>query len=301
MAVTGIAPTYIANAGTGTGLGALGFIGNNGGSSSALQFTQDSNIRTVFSIFEGASFLLTDIQSNAYNFHRSEASGTDTDPTLGLWGNDASGNVTGGTTLVNGSTTYPDGASTSATNLGTGTLPNAYNLIAVETTGPVTADSFNADRNTIHSGDQSQAELIMYNTPLTSAQMVQVEAYLNAKWGLGIAGMPTFNTSNLLPVTTPVTIDAGATLDLNGASQQVASLSGSGLLTNTNASLPVTFTVAGSASTVFYGQITDSGAAGALSLNVAGPGMLTLAGDNTFYGATTISGGTLQLGTGAGL
>src|SRR5208283_2632462 len=58
-----IAPTYNANAGTGTGLPALSFTSapTSAATSEALQFPQDSNIRTVFSIFQGASFLLTDI------------------------------------------------------------------------------------------------------------------------------------------------------------------------------------------------------------------------------------------------
>jgi len=62
-------PTYVANAGTGTSLGAIYFAGNGGpASSGTLVFARDSGIRTVFSVFKGNSFLLTD--QNAYHFHR---------------------------------------------------------------------------------------------------------------------------------------------------------------------------------------------------------------------------------------
>ena len=62
-------PTFIANAGTGTGLGAISFLGNtNANDSQALSFSRDTNVRSVFSIFKGSSFLATD--SSNYSLHR---------------------------------------------------------------------------------------------------------------------------------------------------------------------------------------------------------------------------------------
>ena len=106
---------------------------------------------------------------------------------------------------------------------------------------------------------------------------------------------------NLLPITTALTISANGTLDLNGGTQQVASLSGYGTLTTSSTTWPAAFTVNGGSSTTFYGQITDSsssGAAGSLSLTMSGAGTLTLTGSNTYGGGTTISAGTLQIGNG---
>ena len=58
-----------------------------------------------------------------------------------------------------------------------------------------------------------------YSTFLSPTDLTAVEAYLTAKW-LGNGG-----SSNFLPIATPLTIAANAKLDLNGVSQQVASLS----------------------------------------------------------------------------
>ena len=93
----------------------------------------------------------------------------------------------------------------------------------------------------------------------------------------------------------------GATLDLNGASQQIASLndyvSGSqGTVTN-GAAVPATLTLAPSGGTaIFSGSISDG--SGGVSLVINGNGTQILAGLNTYSGATMISSGTLQVGNG---
>ena len=164
------APTYVANAGTESGLGAIYFAGNsNANNSAALGFTRDSSIRAVFAVFKGNSFLLTD--ASQYHFHRP----TDNDATSPLWAGYASGNITGGSTYVNG--TLVNGTSF---NMPT-TLHNGFNLVEVLTTGSVQADSFNKDR-TFHSGNQYQAEVILYDRVLSDAERQQVEAYLTSKW-----------------------------------------------------------------------------------------------------------------------
>ena len=85
--------------------------------------------------------------------------------------------------------------------------------------------------------------------------------------------------------------------DLNGNSQTVASLTSAndvingGNVTNTITSAnAATLTVNGSTSTTYRGTIT-----GAISLVKAGSSTLTLAGNNTYTGATTINAGTLQI------
>ena len=104
-----------------------------------------------------------------------------------------------------------------------------------------------------------------------------------------------------LPVTTPVAIAATSALDLNGFTQQVASLADSGSsggsIINSNASIPAVLTLnPASGSTTFSGVIGGGG--GAIGLAKRGAGTQILAGGNTYAGVTTINGGTLQLGDG---
>ena len=97
--------------------------------------------------------------------------------------------------------------------------------------------------------------------------------------------------TSVLPTTTDVSIAAGAVLDVNGVSQTIRSLSGpagSAVKLGNGGQL----TVSSSVSTSFAGSISGAGGAG---LTKGGSGMLTLSGDNTYCGATTITGGILRL------
>ncbi len=85
-----------------------------------------------------------------------------------------------------------------------------------------------------------------------------------------------------------VTISSGATLDLQGYNNRIASLAGAG-----SVSLGAGFLSAGNnnTSTTFSGIINGVG-----GLIKDGTGILTLTGVNTYTGATTINGGTLRFG-----
>ena len=137
------------------------------------------------------------------------------------------------------------------------------------------------------------AEIIMYDSGLSDAERQQVLDYLDFKW---------FGTGTVLPTATDVQIAGGATLDLNGWDQVIASLADSGgtggFVTNSSAeTLTFTLNPSGGAAT-FTGQIMDGGAGNAITLIKSGAGTQVLAGDNAFSGGTTISAGTLQLGAG---
>jgi fibronectin-binding autotransporter adhesin len=100
-----------------------------------------------------------------------------------------------------------------------------------------------------------------------------------------------------LPSGTAVGISAGATLDLAGNNQTVGSLSGAGMVSNSNPTTLSILTAGGdNSSQTFSGTLQDGG--GSLGLIVAGSGSLMLAGSNVYSGGTTVSGGTLQLGNG---
>ena len=102
-----------------------------------------------------------------------------------------------------------------------------------------------------------------------------------------VAALHQGRTVGPLPVTTDVTIANGATLDVNGVTQQIASLTG-----------PVGSSVTLGAGQLIVSPATGSRFAGTISgtggsLVKTGPGTLTLAGRNTYTGPTTVATGTL--------
>lgn len=95
---------------------------------------------------------------------------------------------------------------------------------------------------------------------------------------------------DLLPTTGRLTVDAGATLDLNGNHQTIAALAGAGTVTNAAVSGTVTLTANQDTSTTFAGALT-----GDLNLVKSGSGSLTLSGSSTYTAGTTVQAGTLVL------
>ncbi len=127
----------------------------------------------------------------------------------------------------------------------------------------------------------------LYDSVLTAAQINSL--YLTGASAYGA-----------LPTTSPVQIASGATLDLGGASQTVAGLSdlsgGGGAVTDSTSAAPTLTVAPAGGSATFSGVIQDG--AGKTSLILNGPGTQVLAGSNTYSGPTTITAGTLQVGTG---
>jgi autotransporter-associated beta strand protein len=85
----------------------------------------------------------------------------------------------------------------------------------------------------------------------------------------------------------------GGRVDLNAKSVTVSSLSGSGgIITDTGATGTTTLTVTQSVATTYSGVISN-GASRIVAFTKTGSGTLTLAGRNTYSGATTINAGGL--------
>ncbi len=89
------------------------------------------------------------------------------------------------------------------------------------------------------------------------------------------------------------------TLDLHATNITVNGLSGVGTVTNNGSAAAVIAVGAFDQTSTFGGNIGD--AAGTTGLTKTGTGTLTLSGNNTFSGATTISQGTLSMGSNTGL
>jgi autotransporter-associated beta strand protein len=105
----------------------------------------------------------------------------------------------------------------------------------------------------------------------------------NAVWNLGSGGIYNKNGGATIYLGA---LFGGAGAGLSGATTATASLT--------------TYVVGGvNTNSVFNGTISDGGAA-ATALVFNGPGSLTLGGNNTFSGATTVNGGTLLVNNTAG-
>jgi autotransporter-associated beta strand protein len=90
-------------------------------------------------------------------------------------------------------------------------------------------------------------------------------------------------------------ISSGAFLDLAGFSESIGALSGAGTVNNSSFT-GATLTEINSASSTFSGLIQNG--LGVLSISKLGAGTLILSSANTYTGTTTISAGTLQIGSG---
>lgn len=91
-----------------------------------------------------------------------------------------------------------------------------------------------------------------------------------------------------------INVGAAGTYDLNGFQAMATNLTGAGHITNNGASAAA-FTMNGGTGS-FSGVIQDGTATTALTID--GNGSLTLIGNNSYTGGTTIASGTLQVGNG---
>jgi filamentous hemagglutinin family protein len=107
------------------------------------------------------------------------------------------------------------------------------------------------------------------------------------------AGTLTLGAANRIANASAVTVNVGATFNLNNFAETVGSLSGAGIVTLGSATLT---TGGNNTSTTFSGVMSGTG-----GLSKAGTGTFTLSGANTYTGATTINAGTLRLSGGSAI
>ena len=110
--------------------------------------------------------------------------------------------------------------------------------------------------------------------------------------------------TNTIPQNSAVVLGLGGTLQLNGFSQSVGSLTGGGVVTD-NSSTSATLTIGndGTSPSAFYGVLSNTTASntGTLALSKVGGGVITLSGLNTYTGGTTVSDGILATVSGGTL
>ena len=137
----------------------------------------------------------------------------------------------------------------------------------------------------------SLTEVRVYNSALSAAQIAA--NFLSGADGFG------FSEVGQLPPSAVTLAASGAALDLNDTAQAIDSLSG---VAGSQVQLGLgRLTVGAAGDSSFAGTISDVGGASSQvggSLVKTGGGKLTLDGNSTFTGATTVNGGTLSLVTG---
>jgi len=107
-------------------------------------------------------------------------------------------------------------------------------------------------------------------------------------------GRLTVGAAGVIPDDSALSIALGAELNLNGKNETIGSLSGAGNVINSGAAC--TLTAGGNdGSTTFSGAISDG--TGATSFTKDGTGTLTLSGNNTYTGVTTMTDGVLSVAT----
>ena len=139
---------------------------------------------------------------------------------------------------------------------------------------------------------------------LSKNGVVAVPGNLTIGDGSGAAGSAVVELGgsggNQIANASDVTIDSDGQLNLNGKSEGIDGLNGSGTVDSGTAGA-VTLTVGQSnqAAASFSGSINDG--AGTVALTKAGSGQQTLAGANAYSGTTTVSGGVLKITHGQAL
>jgi autotransporter-associated beta strand protein len=179
--------------------------------------------------------------------------------------------------------------SLSTTNIGTGTaiVTNNGTMPAILTVG-------NDNTSTTFSGTIQDGTSVLALTKIGTGTLTLTGT--NSYSGGTTITAGTLQAGATTALSPNSAFNVAATLDLNGFSNTIGSLSGPAIVTN-NATMPAILTVGSDhTSTTFSGTIQDG--TSVLALTKIGTGTLTLTGTNSYSGGTTISGGTLQIGNG---
>lgn len=182
---------------------------------------------------------------------------------------------------------------------------------ATSNDGVLTATSTPSSPATITLANNSAVGTLTINSAITDAGGGPVSVRLSGTGTTVFGGTNTYSGStailsgtlrtdlaNSLPSTTAVTLNGGATLDLNNNSQTVASIN-SGPNGGGNIALGTATLTLGGNNSNSSGTGVISGTGGSLVKN--GTGTLTLSGTNSYTGGTTLNNGRLDVNNGSAL
>lgn len=104
------------------------------------------------------------------------------------------------------------------------------------------------------------------------------------------------NINNGVSTLSSLAVAPGAVFDMLGRSQSILSISGAGTIRNRSTTTAQALTITGAAISTFSGTLTNTDAALHFVVNGSGT-QLSLTGTNSYNGTTTVTAGTLKLGS----
>ena len=197
------------------------------------------------------------------------------------------GPVNNGQTRLNGVTV--DGHTTG--------LSGGYDIISLRTTGDASASSFGNDRQRHYrdaTGGQRLAEVIIYEEALSDSEILSVEAYLHAKWGIpsaARAGMSTDTDPTASQMC--LMLRNGSILDLNAGDYTLGAVGGIGSVTEGTLTVSGLHQIAaeqpGDELTLAGSLTLAAGVDWTLATGPAGIAPVIAAGGITFQGGGTLT------------
>jgi autotransporter-associated beta strand protein len=187
-----------------------------------------------------------------------------------------------GTIDLNGQNATAAAIAGTSTEGGAGTITNTNATPAILTVSNAAADTF---------GGLLTGNLSLTKTNTGNLVLTNTNTYTQATTLAG--GTLSNGVANALPVGTNL-VGSGGTFDLSGFNQEVATVTGTGTVTDSGQA--ATLTVNNALNETFAGQL-----AGSLALTKSNTGTLSLTGGNSFSGGSTVLAGTLAVGADANL
>ena len=229
---------------------------------------------------------------------------------LGDTGGSANATLLG--SFITGTAPYPNPITIQSGSSGTLTIGVSGATTSTKFTGAITQNKAFSLLSGSTSGNLNLSGQITGNSQITTdgsgTSYVTLTADNHSSWtGPLVVNSGTFKpgSANCLGSGNTVQINPGATFDLQNASVTIAGLndngSSGGTVVNAGSGATLsTLTFGGSGSYSFAGTIAPA-TTSKIALTMAGSGTQMLGGINTYSGATTISSGTLALGSGGSI